>query len=295
MRSLALFFLLWIGQLTLLPAQSGNLISNYSFDQFDLSIDCSGWYNFCGKELTVHCDSTPTCLAGFHWGSASVIPEDVWSLHLIGCAFPAEGFAETYVTGIAGTYVYEARVWVQISEVTFSPRGGMRLGLGSQQNFVEHKSVWEQETTGFWKELLLTDTLTTTAGDTITLRLSAGDSDLCINEAYFDLVSLQIVDTLSTSTPAEPALQTLAVSLYPNPSDGLFQLHITSESSRPYFPKIFHLYDLTGRQVATQQLTSTSTAIDLRHLPPGLYIYTIGTRESNTFVQQGRGVLFVES
>ncbi len=28
-------------------------------------------------------------------------------------------------------------------------------------------------------------------------------------------------------------------------------------------------------------------------MPPGLYIYTIGTRESNTFVQQGRGVLFV--
>ena len=275
MKNLVLSFLVLAGFSVAVAAQSDNLIANYSFDDFSLGIDCTGWYDRCGNELTVHCDTVPVCQVGFHSGSPSFILEDVWSLHLYGCNFPSEGFAETYITGQEGTFVYELRAWTQIFNGSTLPRAVMALGLGSQGNFVESKSVIEHEK-GVWKELVLTDTLTTVVTDTITVHLSAGDSDVCINEAYFDLVSLRILDTLMV--PANEAVSELEARIYPNPSDGQFMVSLPDESVS--HSCVLEVYDLRGQRMHVEPLNARDTFVNLKTLPPGVYICVLRTTKS---------------
>jgi len=75
-----------------------NLISNWKFQDDTMEIKCVDWYDGCGDELTISCDTLYNCQVRFYNQSPSALPEDVWSLQLFADMLQ-EGIAETYVTG----------------------------------------------------------------------------------------------------------------------------------------------------------------------------------------------------
>jgi Secretion system C-terminal sorting domain len=80
------------------------------------------------------------------------------------------------------------------------------------------------------------------------------------------------VDTACTlisglPTTQNPPLNTL--SIYPNPSNGLFTIQLPKESTTGSF----RLIDITGKEVFQQTLNKPTTPLHVTHLPKGIYFY----------------------
>jgi Secretion system C-terminal sorting domain len=80
------------------------------------------------------------------------------------------------------------------------------------------------------------------------------------------------VDTACTlisglPTTQNPPLNTL--SIYPNPSNGLFTIQLPKESTTGSF----RLIDITGKEVFEENINSSSTQIDVGKLSKGIYFY----------------------
>jgi Secretion system C-terminal sorting domain len=80
------------------------------------------------------------------------------------------------------------------------------------------------------------------------------------------------VDTACTlisglPTTQNPTLNTL--SIYPNPSNGVFTVQLPKGSTTGSF----RLIDITGKEVFQQAISSSSTQIDVSKLPKGIYFY----------------------
>ena len=82
----------------------------------------------------------------------------------------------------------------------------------------------------------------------------------------------------------DDAHQNKPLTIYPNPATGT--LHIDNLKA----PATYTLYDVTGRVVATSQLTTGQNEINTTHLSPGIYLLHLqhkdGTREVHKIVKE---------
>ena len=67
------------------------------------------------------------------------------------------------------------------------------------------------------------------------------------------------------------------IDVFPNPSDGEFHLTFSIAGSRRY-----QVSDLAGRIVLEQDCYGTTAKLDLRHVPPGLYLLKVSGGEGKT-------------
>lgn len=151
-----------------------NLIDNWKFQEDNMELKCTDWFNGCGDELSVNCDALTHCQVQYYMDSPSFIPEELWCLKLYGDFQP--GFAETYITGQSGTNVYELKYWMR-SDTAFggSPSSGYAsIGSGAQSQFIPSKTL--QAATFDWMQFSFIDTLSLQASDTLTVRLA---SEMC--------------------------------------------------------------------------------------------------------------------
>jgi len=81
-----------------------------------------------------------------------------------------------------------------------------------------------------------------------------------------------IVDALvSTNDPIIPQ----GISIFPNPGPGLFQIDNTYFQSHLSGGATLRVYDITGKKILQQGLTSGRSQLDLRGLNTGLYLYQV--------------------
>ncbi len=89
---------------------------------------------------------------------------------------------------------------------------------------------------------------------------------------YLDDVYLGSCDSVpDLATAIEEQDQKAKLKLYPNPSQGVFQIDLPSSNKEVY---IFQLYDLNGRLVYSETITK-SKQFDLSELPNGMYLVRI--------------------
>ncbi len=279
MRTLTLtIFLLTITSV----GQGQNLISNWTFAN-SLALNCQDWYDGCGNELTVSCDTTMYCQVTFI--NDPTIPTflDSWGL-LLDAGFPQEGFAETYISGQSGTMIYQLKYWMK-SYTTLqgdNSTGQVSLGIGTQNQFTASKTL--SDTTSVWKQFTFTDTLTTQPSDTITVRLSAGICDFCINRVYFDYIELTIIDTL-TSVKDYGQLDNTNIKVYPNPSTEKITIEI---SDRKIENRTLKIYNLTGQLTKTVETKENIITVDNDDITSGLYFYQIQTSTDQKILGRGK-------
>jgi hypothetical protein len=63
------------------------------------------------------------------------------------------------------------------------------------------------------------------------------------------------------------------VTIYPNPTWGIFQVAVTQFDSKQ--KSYFHLYSLSGTKLQQKNLTGESTDIDISNYPPGTYLLDV--------------------
>ncbi|MGI8893959.1 MAG: T9SS type A sorting domain-containing protein [Bacteroidia bacterium] len=252
-----------------------NLISNWSFETGTMQLVCTDWYNRCGNELIISCDSTIFCQVGFAWDSPSLIPEEVWSLDLKP-GWPNERSAETYVTGQSGTKVYELKYWMKtpLSGSGNYIIGYGSIGMGSQSQYTPVISA--SDTAVYWKQITIVDTLNTVATDTITVRLSADNCDLCTGSVYFDFIELNVIANITSII--DPDLNNNEnIKIYPNPV--VHEINITGEK-----PVISYNLFTSQSQLITQKDISPAAnlKIDVAVLKEGIYFLELNFEDGAT-------------
>ncbi len=238
-----------------------NLIDNWTFEQ-GLQLYCEDWYDGCGEELTVNCDTIANCFVAFQKESPSAIPEDLWSLRM-RAGLGVEGRAETYITGQTGTQVYELRYWMK------SPDWTSRVSLGTYEDGQFMESNFLEDDASEWAEYMFRDTLTTTSEDSIAVRLSAGFGDFCICTANFDLIQLTVVDTL-TSTDEPDREEDHHLTVFPNPAGQW--VHMNTIRPDTY---VVSIYCSMGRLMHRSEHHTSDISLDIGTLQPGMYFYRV--------------------
>lgn len=71
----------------------------------------------------------------------------------------------------------------------------------------------------------------------------------------------------------------IVITVYPNPTNGEFTI-----SGNYGLPAVLEIYDLTGRQVYQQPVTSNQQPVNVSELPAGLYIWRIGNARGKVVV-----------
>lgn len=87
------------------------------------------------------------------------------------------------------------------------------------------------------------------------------DSNGCMESGFCGYTGVEEV-----TLPAKPK-----ITLYPNPTNGI--LHI--EVDAPQSDRVVAIYDMLGRQVATEALHSGKTTINTKHWTTGVYFYQL--------------------
>jgi polyhydroxybutyrate depolymerase len=83
--------------------------------------------------------------------------------------------------------------------------------------------------------------------------------------------------TLTGPTASEKVKEDLEVSIYPNPGNGNYELQITDY--KPGEPSGLEVLDIAGRKIFAQQLTFSSTKINLSFLTKGVYFLKVEGKE----------------
>ncbi len=262
---------------------SQNLIDNWKFQENNMELKCTDWFNECGEELSVNCDALTHCQVQFYMDSPSLIPEELWCLKLNG-DFPQAGFAETYITGQTGTNVYELKYWMR-SDSAFggSPSiGYASIGSGAQSQFVESKSL--EASTLDWIQFSFTDTLSLQASDTLTVRLSSDMCDLCFSSVKFDFIELSVLESLTSVRNINP----VDVKIYPNPASESISFDIADQ----YLGECaLAIHDITGKSILRSMRFRERTTLDTHEFASGLYIYTIESLADNKQIGNGKIVI----
>ena len=262
-----------------------NLISNYTFEDGNMNIVCDDWYNGCGEELSVSCDTNFHCRVGFFRQSPSLIPEDVWSLKLTAGWFPDEGLAQTYITGQSGTKIYQLHYAMKSDTFAGHTAYGIgAIGTYSGGQFTSGKMIWD--TTSHWKAYTIIDTITTEATDTIAVRLSAGMTEVIPNTAFFDLVELTVIGTLTDVESSEQDEQ-VNIKIYPNPATDNIAIELPDDKNETY---TIDLFNPTGQRIRTINSRQNRTTIPRGHLPSGLYFFQVRNESNGRVIGQGRFV-----
>jgi len=257
-----------------LSLHSQNLILNSSFEAH-LEPYCEGWYTACGKELT--CDTLGDCSTLIYEDSPGDSLVDRWCLLVYGNTWPFENNVDYYVTGREGKFVYEMKFWMN----TLHFAGNGKLGILQHGTFVVLDSIMDVGSP--WKEYSLVDTVTTTAADTIAVRLASGLGDFCICDTYFDLVELNVLDSLPTAV--EPVSNEDVISVFPNPVQD--KLQVLAHTLTPF---IITIMNSQGQTVLQQESNGSRSTINLTILPSGIYYYSITETKNNKVFKSGQFV-----
>ena len=250
-----------------------NLIHNSSFEQ-NLQPFCEGWYSACGKEL---CDDLGACSTQIYEDSPGDSLVDQWCLLVYGNTWPFENYADYYITGRTGTFIYQMKFWMN----TMHFIGYGRLGVLEHGVFIQKDSITDVSEP--WTEYIIEDTITTTATDTIVVRLAAGLGDFCICDVYFDLVELTVLDSLSTSV--EPVRSQDEISVFPNPVTD--KLQIKANSLPPF---VITIWNSDGQVIKEKKSDDNSLTIDLEDHPSGVYYYSITESWHQRILKSGKFV-----
>lgn len=108
--------------------------------------------------------------------------------------------------------------------------------------------------------------------DAIQCYLSSSDN----GEFGMNTPGYVCVDNIITSDMAVRVRQpfpTTTVSVFPNPTSDFFRFGLSSSATFP--TATIHLTDAIGRMVLARTLGGTDTSLDVRHLPTGMYNYTL--------------------
>ena len=245
-----------------------------------MAIKCQDWYDACGNELTISCDTFLNCQVGFFNESPSVLPEDIWSLQL-EAGFFSDGFAETYITGQSGTQIYQLEYWMKSPNWT----GSASLGTGTQNQFTASHTL--SDTTSTWKQYSFIDTLTTQTSDTIAVRLSAGTGDFCVCTSYFDFIVLTVTDTLTSIEGIAP-FKKIDIKVYPNPSQERISFEIIDGQNENYWLTV---HNSSGQLIKTIKTHTNTITFNHRDIESGLYYYQIQSITSLEIIGQGKFVI----
>lgn len=260
--------------LLVLKVDAQNLIGNPTFEESGMPY-CMGWINSCQKEIS--CDSLADCQTQPFHDAPKDLEEDQWSLLIYGNSFPFEAYADYYITGITGTFVYQFGLWMNTEHMT----GYGRLGYMKQGVFSASKEI--EDLLNPWKFYLMLDTLTTVASDTIAVRLAAGIGDFCICDVYFDQVELSIVDSLQTGT--DPVSNLNSISVSPNPSDDQIKLTVPG-----YVEYIVTIVNYNGQRIIEKVLEGEENIIDMSSQHEGIYFYIVTDPKDKRQLATGRFV-----
>lgn len=74
--------------------------------------------------------------------------------------------------------------------------------------------------------------------------------------------------------------------VYPNPSNGIFNISLESVSGNPQIT----VYNVLGQQVYTSKLTTVETSLNLSNQPKGIYLYRVQDETGNS-ISNGRLVI----
>jgi len=260
-----------------------NLISNGDFEDSAMTLDCSGWYNMCGDELSLNCSQFGSCAVNYL--NESPLSGHGWSIHTFH-DWPYPPFAETYITGQSGTHIYQLSYYMKSDTQAVTSLGTVSLGLGSQDLF--SLSVSSEKQVSDWEQFTIIDTLTTSPNDTITVRLSSGDCDFCLNKIYFDLIELTAQDITSTAISNSP-LNEIKVNVYPNPSSDYITFSLSSSLSIGH---VLSIYNSSGQTIRNFEAFDYTIAVDSKSLTKGNYFYKI--TESNSLKIIGEGKFLIQ-
>ena len=142
------------------PTESGNLISNSSFESNGIA-SFQGWWV---SDTSVVRFSNDVPQNGGNW---SILIETIWGP-------PAR--VQTTVALEQGTFAYRLSTWAK------------KVVIGGKVSLIFKDTIrksLEISNTG-WTEYNITDTLTAVAGDSIVIELAGGFSQLLTGMTYFD-------------------------------------------------------------------------------------------------------------
>lgn len=96
------------------------------------------------------------------------------------------------------------------------------------------------------------------------------------------IVNIEAATIDSTTSIERPSDNLQSLNIYPNPSDGLFEVHAEWLTAQPAELKV---YDLQGRKVYRQQAptaTSWTESLDLTHLEAGVYLLQVNSPDGSS-------------
>jgi hypothetical protein len=107
-----------------------------------------------------------------------------------------------------------------------------------------------------------------TLGTTGTIGNSIASPDLgfILRMVYLETLSLP-VDSLRKRPPSSSSKEGIRV--YPNPAHGVVHIDGPRGGRRPW---VAQLYTVTGQPVSSEEVYGDSFSMDIRYLPPGVYI-----------------------
>lgn len=94
--------------------------------------------------------------------------------------------------------------------------------------------------------------------------------------------TISIVQTVSLCTGIQSAVISNAVSIYPNPSNGMVTLWVSDTTKEMYF----EVFDAVGKNVLHKSITSNETSVNMSDLANGIYSYRLVN--VNGLVYQGK-------
>lgn len=94
--------------------------------------------------------------------------------------------------------------------------------------------------------------------------------------------------TTSTAGVSEVKVKNKEVKVYPNPSNGIFQLEITNYKSG--INNEVEIYNVLGQQIYQSNINSDNTEINLSGQPQGVYLYRL-INESGGLIGEGKVVI----
>ena len=110
-----------------------------------------------------------------------------WSLQLAPGWVPDEGFAETFVTGLSGNYIFK----LTCDAKTIYWSGGVILRLQNQNGITTDLSKTTFNNTT-WSTITLTTNATLQPTDKLIIHLTAGMTEIPMGKVLFDKVRLEI-------------------------------------------------------------------------------------------------------
>jgi len=127
-------------------------------------------------------------------------------------------------------------------------------------------------------DLRYTNSSSETVADNYWCTPDSASTTLVIYDGYdninYGLINFMPLDTLncySITGISNPTLSNLNIRIYPNPTSGKFRVE-----SLELGVETIEIYDLFGRLVYQQRVTSNQQLVDMSSYPAGLYIWRVG-------------------